>query len=614
MAENNEFTFIDEDIRNILVVVVVTPLMVLGILSINLGVVLFILYKIGEVVERRKEEGQLGPLGGHDEFVNMLTAPMKKFDEFVSNLRWKYPLAHVGVKWALPLCMTGLGQFFMQVCLHCATYFYIINMDTLVHEVKTTQGDNGNYLNDLSMGWSITNGTKPFGSLEDPVARLVPYLDVNINVLDLVAGALMMVFVVMCFFQNDKKLWTKVFVCHALLAVCKGIIDVTTIEPDSSGWENCQKRLGGQPVVDMFKKKFNPFTDGYFYFFMKVALFEMFGFHMDRITSGVRYCSDMMLSGHTFVTCLYALGTCELLQRIRQNPPRNGCVKDFIEKFGQVLYIVFVVFIICEQLLEISLVLSDRFHYTADVVVAIMATLALYTNGPLAIYAEWWASSFGEFDADELEGNIWVPPCCIPFCDPHGDCLGLQNGYHKLKWVDAATDAATWLVEQERVEKFGWQLELSVVTKKDWNFFDYSVREGVIVNVRKSTEPPPKDKPDQMYMASKEPLLTNKPLNNVQCEYQVIFWEKGADPTAGGALWVVGEYQGEVLKLRSRQKCRDKIGECSKHTNSMLQRLEKLLEKTKKNPKILEDFCKGQPIKVTALLERLRSKLNEPQL
>lgn len=610
MAENSEFTFIDEDIRNMLVVVVVTPLMVLGILSIVLGAVLFILYKIGEVVERRQEEHKLGPLA-HYKFVDMLTAPMKKFDDFVSYLRRKYPLAHEGVKWALPLGMTGLGQFFMQVCLHCATYFYIISMDTLVHEVKTTQGDNVNYLTDLSMGWSITNGTKPFGSLEDPVARLVPYFSVNINTLDLVAGALMMVFVVLCFFQNDKKLWTKVFVCHALLAVCKGIIDVTTIEPDSSGWENCQERLGGQPVVDMFKKKFNPFTDGYFYFFMEVALFEMFGFQMDRITSGVRYCSDMMLSGHTFVTCLYALGTCELLQRIRQNPPRNVCVKHFIDTWGLVLYIVFVVFIICEQLLEISLVLSDRFHYTADVVVAIIATLALYTNGPLAIYAEWWASSFGEFDADELEGNIWVPPCCIPFCDPHGDCLGLQNGYHKLKWVDAATDAATWLVEQERVQKFGWKVEKCSLARKDCKNGNGSGREGVIVNVRKSTECSPKVKPDQMNMeCNQEPLLEDKSL---QFEYQVIHWKKGGDPTSSDALWVVGKYDNGNLELRSRHKSRDEIGKCSKPTKPMLESLEKLLKKTKEDKKILEDFCKGQPSKVTALLERLSSKLTETQ-
>merc|ERR1712136_407287 len=195
----------------------------------------------------------------------------------------------------------------------------------------------------------------------------------------------------------------------------------TTIEPDSSGWENCQERLGGKPVVDMFKKKFNPFKDGYFYFFKNVALFEMFGFQMDRITSGVRYCSDMMLSGHTFVTRLYALGNCELLHRIRQNPKIKNCCSASKMQV-QVMYIFLVGLIICEQCLEIYLILRDRFHYTADVVVAIMAALVLYTNGPLAIYAEWWASSFGEFAPDESEGNIWVPPCCVPFCDPHGDC------------------------------------------------------------------------------------------------------------------------------------------------------------------------------------------------
>merc|ERR1719374_242530 len=505
----------------------------------------------------------------------------------------------------------------MQVMLHCATYFYILTMDTYSHEVRSVSTP-GNFTSHLSMGWGA-NASKPLGSLEDPVAGMVSFNHVSLSVLDMVAGALMATFVVLCFWQGDKKLWTKVLLCHALLAFCKGVIDVTTVEPDSSGWVNCQHRLGGAKVIADFKKLLpNPFVDGYAWFLFKVVQFEMFGFHMNHITSGVRYCSDMMLSGHTFVTCLYALGNCELLHRIRQNPPRNVRVKDFIEKWGLVLYIVFVGFIICEQLLEISLVLSDRFHYTADVVVAIIATLALYTNGPLAIYAEWWASSFGEFDADELEGNIWVPACCIPFCDPHGDCLGLQNGYHKLKWVDAATDAATWLVEQERVAKFGWQVEECSVPEKFCIFGDGSVREGVIVNVRKSIESPPWGKPDQMDMASNEvPLLTNEPLNNVQFEYRVIYWRKDADPTSGGALWMVGEYQNECLKLTCRQKCRSEIGKCSKPTESMLQKLEKLLVKTKKDPKILEDFCKGQPNKVTALLERLRwlrSTLNEPHL
>jgi len=500
--------------------------MFLALISIFFGAAFYVIYKIGDLVVKKQTTRNRAEW---PRWAQTLAGPQRWFDLEVSKLRVLHPRCHSGVKWAVPVFMVSLGQFAMQVMLHCATYFYILTMDTYSHEVRSVSTP-GNFTSHLSMGWGA-NASKPLGSLEDPVAAMVSFNHVSLSVLDMVAGALMAAFVVLCFLQGDKKLWTKVLLCHALLAFCKGVIDVTTVEPDSSGWVNCQHRLGGAIVIAEFKKLLpNPFVDGYAWFFFKVAQFEMFGFHTNHITSGVRYCSDMMLSGHTFVTCLYALGNCELMHRIRQNRKCPGPIGQATgQATGQVIYLFFVGLIICEQCLEIYLILSDRFHYTADVVVAIMAALVLYTNGPLAIYAEWWASSFGEFAPDESEGNIWVPACCVPFCDPHGDCLGMANGYHKLKWVAQEQEVWNWKAEEERVAKFGWKIEQFKFEKGNDTAHDLQwqgeLLTGCIVDVRTQT------------------LEGNYHENVILFEYLVIYWkfgDTGEESDESTALWMPG--------------------------------------------------------------------------
>jgi hypothetical protein len=473
-------------------------------------------------------------------------------------------------------------------------------MKTLLSETRSPAVE-GKYTADLSMGWRL-NGSRPFGSLEDPIAGEMPYLNVPINVLDLVAGALMMVFVLLSFYQNEKKLWAKVFFCHAILCVCKGIIDVTTTEPDSSGWGNCIDRLGGQSIVNEFTNNFHP-SDGYLYFFIQVAEFEMFGFNYHRILSGVRFCSDMMLSGHTFVTCLYALGNCELFHRIRQNPQVQN---DWLEKFirgrpGQVTYIVFVGMMICEQLLEISLVLSNRFHYTADVVVALLATFALYTNGPLAIYAEWFASSLGEFNADEVEGNIWVPPCCIPFCDPHGDCLGLNYGHHKLKWVDATDDELSWKVELERVRVFGWQVRA----------FEYGkflkCKEGVIVCVRQAIVAPEEMKTERLLPASQfEYLIIFRDENRKLGAY---WFAAAGKPNRPGTVEIWTDCPGGEMPVGGHQHQHFALSEGLADKDKLKDWLETLNDKNNFSPKFTKAFPASR---LKRLRERLTSRKNDP--
>jgi len=72
----------------------------------------------------------------------------------------------------------------------------------------------------------------------------------------------------------------------------------------------------------------------------------------------------------------------------------------------------------------------DRFHYCSDIFLALVFCLFCYTNGPIVIVANWWAKNFGVPVACEEtlhEGQVWVPPFCVPFC-----CFGRLDGFHEL--------------------------------------------------------------------------------------------------------------------------------------------------------------------------------------
>merc|ERR1712232_666501 len=90
----------------------------------------------------------------------------------------------------------------------------------------------------------------------------------------------------------------------------------------------------------------------------------------------------MMYSGHTYMTCLYALGVYELF-RIWFSRVESG--------WGRIGPLIFIgTFAVSEQAYEIYCVLKSHFHYTADVIMAIFITLLVYTNGAVAVASKQW--------------------------------------------------------------------------------------------------------------------------------------------------------------------------------------------------------------------------------
>jgi len=261
---------------------------------------------------------------------------------------------------------------------------------------------------------------------------------VNIHVLDGVAAAFPFVWMVGTVWTKDLHLWTKVLTSNALLAFGKGCLGMMTTVPDSSGWANCKVRLGEKNIAFLKEGIPNPYTDGFSATFFAIAHMELRGPHHDRFGSGMRYCADMMYSGHTYFTCLYALGLLELTRR--------QVIKKGYEGWKKKAPVIAVVVVcILQQAVEIYLVLKSRFHYSMDVAVAVVATLLMYTNGPIVLHAQWWSTHKSLFHAKHLkeedghyhakfsvdkqkiriEGDLYVPPCCLPFA-----CL--FQGYHHL--------------------------------------------------------------------------------------------------------------------------------------------------------------------------------------
>merc|ERR1739848_375103 len=141
-----------------------------------------------------------------------------------------------------------------------------------------------------------------FSSMKDPVLNSLGEREIiPMGVLDKVAIAFPALFCVLCLVTKRVEVWTKVMVCTALLAMVKGIIGAMTTVPDSSGWETCRDAHLGKDGYQWMRQEHS---------FLEVFTVDTWWF----LTKGhpLRYCSDMMYSGHTFFVTLYALGLYEV--------------------------------------------------------------------------------------------------------------------------------------------------------------------------------------------------------------------------------------------------------------------------------------------------------------
>jgi hypothetical protein len=279
--------------------------------------------------------------------------------------------------------------------LHIATYYY-------VHEMTAMEKFVDSLPEKVTIHQNRTVSNLIDGSLVD-ITNEFAKIDVAMTTLDHVAAIFPMSFMFFVFFFDDLQLYTKVMCCNGILAILKGSLDAMTILPDSSGWANCKDRLDQSvPHGTQWMQQNRTHMDLFW--------LEVTGVNGHRM----RWCSDMLLSGHTYFTCLYALGLYEGIRKATR------VLKAY--HWFKILLILIIVGVACvEQTLEILAVTVDKFHYSIDVYLAVVMTFFLYTNQiPCLIGKAWfqWRTNKGgkiveKFDA---AADVLIPVCCVPFC------------------------------------------------------------------------------------------------------------------------------------------------------------------------------------------------------
>eukprot|EP00927_Polykrikos_kofoidii_P010098 TRINITY_DN14272_c0_g1_i1.p1 TRINITY_DN14272_c0_g1~~TRINITY_DN14272_c0_g1_i1.p1 ORF type:complete len:530 (-),score=70.17 TRINITY_DN14272_c0_g1_i1:67-1656(-) len=289
----------------------------------------------------------------------------KAFHKWMGGL---VPTTRQAVKWLLPLLLAGFCGELMSGGLHFATYRYVQKYGATDEKVAA---------------WR--NHTV----LADPVQDSIPQMSISLWWKDSVSALFPTVFCMWCMYvfwrascgrepvkrvNGVAMVWTKTLLSASVLMMFKGVLSMVTILPDSSGWSSCvSERLQEDGLAWMREK----------HGFWEVFLLDWWWIP----TRGrlLRYCSDDLFSGHTFAVTLFGLGLYELLRVTGSVKATSGrkCLKT-------ITLSLLCVGTVGEQFLEIWIAESTRFHYTMDIILALVLTFLVYTNGAIAIASRQW--------------------------------------------------------------------------------------------------------------------------------------------------------------------------------------------------------------------------------
>lgn len=277
----------------------------------------------------------------------------------------------------VPMMMAGTGFFIQNFQLRVGTYYYVHKM--VEYDLKLTfEGNASRFHHDRVHSFGQAPGEVSFASLQDPftVNTVGNYERVDISVLDMLAALFPFLFVVLCVAIDEPVVWTRIWCCFFFLAVLKGLFSWITVVPDSGGWAVCQKRLSSsQYSVKWYSQE--------------RTVWELL--NMSPLS---RLCADMMFSGHTYFVTIFAFGLHECTRVASRTLTAE--TRIMLESLVAVTAII-------HQSIEVYFVLKSHFHYTADVVMAVIMTYLLYTNSVIAVVSTKWATPGFERKKELLE-------------------------------------------------------------------------------------------------------------------------------------------------------------------------------------------------------------------
>lgn len=332
-------------------------------------------------------------------------------------------------KWVAPAFAFLVAFMFQNYCLHISTYFYIQWMYRLEDSIP----DNATDVSHTITGDKLSSAVAQ-GSLHDVSAAFFGRHPIPMATFDYISGAIPVLWLCLIVHSLNLQLFTKGCVCGCLLALGKGFLAVVTVLPDSIGWEQCKARLGKDGLA-WFKDKANmnfkkdAVSSLQHLFYMQFWPGEVYGLKM-------RYCADMVYSGHTYAATLFALGLYDFCKMKTRTLDSNATKFQIRTLVGAVLSAI--------VLADGVMMLLNHFHYTLDIVLAVLLVFLYYTNAAIARTAIWWADEkwvrHGQclrikwILQDDDRGDLLIPPCCFPFCCIFGGRYGIMKHSGEATW------------------------------------------------------------------------------------------------------------------------------------------------------------------------------------
>jgi hypothetical protein len=204
---------------------------------------------------------------------------------------------------------------------------------------------------------------------------MLGYEKLPIKVLDSLAMAIPAVFVLMSIMLDHPYTYARALFSFAFMEVLKGFVDWITVVPDSNGWAVCKDRLQTS-------------TAGYnvSWYAQKHDIKDIFVSELHAPTG--RFCSDMMLSGHTQAVIIFGLALFESVT-ITANRFKKETRDKHYWKFYVAMRVVAAV-VILQQMAEVYFVLKSRFHYSSDIFMALVVSYLVYTSSAMAWLGNKW--------------------------------------------------------------------------------------------------------------------------------------------------------------------------------------------------------------------------------
>jgi len=262
---------------------------------------------------------------------------------------------------------------FQSLMLHLGTHYYIFYMETGDAHRQSEGGQlfdlvGDSVAHDLPREY-VVNGKVQIPTILLDASGLIPFI-------------LCLASYMSAWYWNSFSigLWVKTFLVASCMALLKGVADVITIMPDSSGWASCKERLG---EVGLDQLRTMDFKHNFVSTLVATMWHEVEG--GDNLRR-VRYCADMMISGHTYFAAVFSLSAYKQVKHNTTTFPAGRCNKWIRD-------VVLTICILC-LLTEIFLVALARFHYTVDMLMAVVLAVLLFDSTYVDQLCSDWSRGF----------------------------------------------------------------------------------------------------------------------------------------------------------------------------------------------------------------------------